>query len=169
VSGRLSLSISERPGTASLLLTTPLISGTSSWMLKAESCQHLEQDLYVISNLTAIKEQEKTLKQSGVWKKLQHVDPDALEGWLVRSSIKTSDHRSLMDELSDITSEHISQTEMGSVDVADIVSLIAEVRAGNLSSGDAKNKLFHNLSSEQPDVLLRTEKLNAQNLMFEER
>ena len=124
---------------------------SESWQLKAQTRLNLERDLQVLSNMIAIKEQEKTLQRSGIWKKLQNIDPDTLEGWLATSSIKSTDQRALIRELSEITSEHISQFGTGSVDESYIRSLISEMQAGNLSLDAAGTKLFSSMSSEQPD------------------
>jgi len=124
---------------------------SESWQLKAQTCLHLEQDLQLLSNVIGIKEQEKTFRRSGIWKNLQSIDPDTLERGLAKSSINTRDQRALMDELSEITSEHISQSQTSSADESYILSLIAEMRMGNLSSDSAGTKLFSSLSLKQPD------------------
>ncbi len=141
-----SLGIPDDVGTSICAMRIQAIS--ESWQLKAQTCLNLERDLQVLSNVIAIKEQEKTLQRSGVWKKLQNIDPDTLEEWLAKSSISTAGQRALVNELSEITSEHISQSRTGSADELYIRSLISEMRMGNLSSDSAGTKLFSNLSSE---------------------
>ncbi len=141
-----SLTVADAVGTSICVMR---IKATSeSWQLKAQTCLNLERDLQVLSNIIAIKEQEKTLQRSGVWKKLQNIDPNTLEEWLAKSSINTAGQRALTDELSEITSEHISPSGTGSADELYIRSLISEMRAGNISSDSAGTKLFCNLSSE---------------------
>ncbi|MDG6249435.1 hypothetical protein [Methanocalculus sp.] len=120
---------------------------SESWQLKATTCMHLEKDLRVLSNIIAIKEQQTTLKRSGVWKKMQAIDPDTLEWWLAKASYSKEEHRALMDELSEITAEHIFQEVTASVEESYIESLITEMQMNRLTFDSVGNDFFRTLSS----------------------
>lgn len=138
------LAIPDDAGTSICAMRIKTIS--ESWQLKVETCLRLERDLQLLSNVIAIKEQEKTLRSSGIGKNLRGIDPDALEGWLVKSSINATEQKALTDELSEITSEHISQSGTGVVDESYIRSLILGIKTGNMSSDAAGTKFFSRLS-----------------------
>ena len=119
---------------------------SDAWQSKSMTILNLERDAQVVSNIIAIKEQEKTLQRSGVMKKLQSIDPEILEEQLAKSSLDNTQHRAHTNDIAEITSEHISPYTSGAVDESSIQTLIAEMKESNSTPDSAVSKLLSGLS-----------------------
>lgn len=119
---------------------------SDAWQSKSRTIFNLERDAQVISNIIAIKEQEKTLQRSGVLKKLQKIDPEVLEEQLAKSSLDNTQHRAHTNDIAEITAEHISPYTTGATDESSIQTLISEMKENNSTPDSAVSKLLSEIA-----------------------
>jgi hypothetical protein len=108
----------------------------------------LEKELRGVSNLLILKENEKDLKESGAWKKLEKMKPEKMEKWLTSKTFEQRNRQEVLDTIVTMTSTAMQSVEYDS-DLDDILTTIREVKGGNLKSEEASKKVMNQQKKEK--------------------
>jgi hypothetical protein len=115
--------------------------------MKQNASIQLEKELRVVTNLLIIKENERDLKESGAWKKLQKMKPEKIERWLTTKTLKQKNRQELISEIVSVTSSAMENVEYDQ-DLDDILDVIRAVKKGDLEAKTASKKVM----KEKTDV-----------------
>jgi len=109
--------------------------------MKQNSILQLEKELRGVSNLLILKENERDLKESGAWKKLQKMKPEKIEKWLTKKTLAQRNRQSLISEIVTMTSDAMESVDYDE-DLDEILSIIHEVKGGDLEVEKASKKVM---------------------------
>ena len=109
--------------------------------MKQSAVIQLEKELRGVSNLLILKENERDLKKSGAWNKLQKMKPEKMEKWLTSKTFEQRDRQEVLDNIVSMTSEAMESVDYDG-DLDDILDTIREVKGGNLESEEASKKIL---------------------------
>ena len=109
--------------------------------MKQNAVVQLEKELRGVSNLLILKENERDLKESGVWKKLQKMKPEKMEQWLTTKTLDQQNRQLLMNDIISMTSGAMQSIDYDS-DLDDILDTIREVKGGDLEVEEASRKVM---------------------------
>ena len=109
--------------------------------MKQNAVIQLEKELRGVSNLLILKENEKDLKESGAWKKLEKMKPEKMEKWLTSKTLAQRARQDLISDIVSLTSGAMESVGYDS-DLDDIINTIRDVKGGNLESEEASKKVM---------------------------
>jgi len=94
----------------------------------------LENEYRALSNIIALKENEKALKKSGIWNNLSEANPERMESWLIKMNLRDKDHNGIIDEIISVTSESgkITEDEMEG-ELGNILKNIKSMKNGDFN------------------------------------
>ena len=116
--------------------------------MKQSAVMQLEKELRGVSNLLILKENEKDLKESGAWKKLQKMNPEKMEKWLTSKTLEQRSRQDVLDNIVSMTSEAMESVDYDS-DLDDILDTIREVKVGDLEAEEASKKVMKEKQEEK--------------------
>jgi len=108
----------------------------------------LEKELRVVSNLLILKENERDLKKSGAWKKLEKMKPEKMEKWLTSKTLEQRTRQDTISTIVSITSEAMESVDYDE-DLDDILETIQEVKRGDLLVEEASKKVLKEKMKEE--------------------
>ncbi|NMB78723.1 MAG: hypothetical protein GYA23_06465 [Methanomicrobiales archaeon] len=98
--------------------------------LKLNSLGQVDKDLRAVSNILILKEREKDLPLEVV-KKLKKIDPEKMEGFLIKKKLDTMNDDAQLSAIIDMTSDTLS---VGVEEEDDLSDILDTIRAGKESS-----------------------------------
>ena len=116
--------------------------------MKQSAVMQREKELRGVSNLLILKENEKDLKESGAWKKLQKMNPEKMERWLTSKTLEQRSRQDVLDNIVSMTSEAMESVDYDS-DLDDILDTIREVKVGDLEAEEASKKVMKEKQEEK--------------------
>ena len=120
--------------------------------MKQNAVMQLEKELRGVSNLLILKENERDLKESGAWKKLQKMKPEKMEKWLTTKTFDQRNRQDMIDNIISMTSGAMESVEYDS-DLDDILDTIREVKGGNLEAEAASKKVMKEKKEKEKEEL----------------
>jgi len=109
--------------------------------MKQSAVVQLEKELRGVSNLLILKENERDLKKSGAWKKLEKMKPEKMEKWLTSKTLEQRNRQAVINDIVSMTSEAMESVDYDE-DLDDILDTIREVKGGNLEADEASKKVM---------------------------
>ncbi len=109
--------------------------------MKQSAVIQLEKELRGVSNLLILKENERDLKESGAWKKLEKMKPEKMEKWLTTKTLEQRTRQDTISTIVSMTSEAMESVDYDE-DLDDILDTIREVKRGDLEVEDASKKVM---------------------------
>lgn len=126
--------------------TLRIQSHTNAWQLKHRSLLQAERDLTVIRNIITIKEHERTVGSSNTLSRIRELDPEELESWLAKKTLKTDGSTIQLDEISEITSGHMAGVDAEPVDGETVDSILAQVQSQGMTPDSAREDLLNRIT-----------------------
>jgi len=108
--------------------------------MKQSAVIQLEKELRVVTNLLILKENEKDLKEAGVWDKLKKLDPEKIEKWLTSKALERRNREALINDIISLTSAVMENIEHDE-DLEEILNIIREVKKGDIDVKEASRKV----------------------------
>lgn len=127
--------------------TLHIQSHTNAWQLKHRSLLQAERDLTIIRNIITIKEHERTVGTSGTLSRIRELDPEDLESWLAKKTLKTDGRTIQLDEISEITSGHMAGVDSEPVDGETVDNILAQVQNQGMTPDSALEDLLKRLTN----------------------
>jgi len=116
--------------------------------MKLSAIIQLEKELRAVDNLLILKENERDLKEAGVWDKLKKLKPEKVEEWLTSKTLEKRNREELIGDIIALTHEAMESVEYDE-DLEEILDIIKEVKEGSLEVKDASKKVMKNRESEK--------------------
>ena len=116
--------------------------------MKLSAIIQLEKELRAVDNLLILKENERDLKEAGVWDKLKKLKPEKVEEWLTSKTLEKRNREELIGDIITLTHEAMESVEYDE-DLEEILDIIKEVKEGSLEVKDASKKVMKNRESEK--------------------
>ena len=116
--------------------------------MKQSAFVQLEKELRGISNLLILKENERDLKESGAWKKLEKMKPEKMEKWLTAKTLDQRNRQDVINNIISMTSGAMESIDYDS-DLDDILDTIREVKGGDLEAEEASKKVMKEKKEEE--------------------
>ena len=116
--------------------------------MKLSAIIQLEKELRAVDNLLILKENERDLKEAGVWDKLKKLKPEKVEEWLTSKTLEKRNREELIGDIITLTHEAMESVEYDE-DLEEILDIIREVKEGSLEVKDASKKIMKNRESEK--------------------
>ena len=116
--------------------------------MKLSAIIQLEKELRAVDNLLILKENERDLKEAGVWDKLRKLRPERVEEWLTSKTLEKKNREELIGDIITLTHEAMESIEYDE-DLEEILDIIKEVKEGNLEISDASKKVMKSRESEK--------------------
>jgi len=116
--------------------------------IKLSAIIQLEKELRAVDNLLILKENERDLKEAGVWDKLKKLKPEKVEEWLTSKTLEKRNREELIGDIITLTHEAMESVEYDE-DLEEILDIIREVKEGSLEVKDASKKIMKNRESEK--------------------
>jgi len=112
---------------------------TQKKKLKESAVIQLEKELTGVNNLLILKENEKDLKEAGVWKKLKKIKPEKIEKWLTAKALNRDRREEIIKDIISLTSLSMGSVEYDE-ELEEILNVIHEIKKGesDAKSGSAK-------------------------------
>jgi len=126
--------------------TLRIQSRTNAWQLKHRALVQAERDRAIVQNIIAIKEHERTAGSSGTLSRIRGIDPEELESWLAKKTLQADGNRIQHDELSEITSCHISGVDAEPADGETVDDILTQVRNQEMTPDSAREVLLSRLT-----------------------
>ncbi|HEC88003.1 MAG TPA: hypothetical protein ENI52_01655 [Thermoplasmata archaeon] len=108
--------------------------------MKQSAVIQLEKELRAVSNLLILKENEKDLKEAGVWNKLKKLEPEKIEKWLSSKTLERRDRQALINDIVSLTSTAMKSIDYDE-DLEEILDIIKEVKKGEMDIKEASKKI----------------------------
>jgi CBS-domain-containing membrane protein len=109
--------------------------------MKQSAVVQLEKELRGVSNLLILKENERDLKESGAWKKLEKMKPEKMEKWLTSKTLEQRNRQAVISDIVSMTSEAMESVDYDE-DLDEILGIIREVKIGDIESEEASKKVM---------------------------
>jgi len=116
--------------------------------MKQSAVVQLEKELRGVSNLLILKENERDLKESGAWKKLEKMKPEKMEKWLTAKTLDQRNRQDMINNIISMTSGAMESIDYDS-DLDDILDTIREVKGGDLEAEEASKKVMKEKKEEE--------------------
>jgi len=116
--------------------------------MKQSAILQLEKELRGVSNLLILKENERDLKKSGAWKKLQKMKPEKIEKWLTTKIIAQRNRQDLINEIVTMTSDAMESVDYDQ-DLDEILNTIHEIKKGSMEAELASKKVMKERKEEE--------------------
>jgi len=119
--------------------------------MKQSAVIQLEKEMRGVSNLLILKENEKDLKESGAWKKLQKMKPEKMEKWLTAKTLEQRNRQGLLDNIVSMTSEAMESVDYDE-DLDGILDTIREVKKGDLEVEEASKNIMSKKEKKKEQI-----------------
>lgn len=106
--------------------------------MKLAAQAKLDRELRAVSNMLILKEHQADLQATGVWEKVQKIEPEKLENWLISQNLEAQSRDSVVSSIIDMTSSTMLTGVEQEEDLDDILSAIRAVKDGDLDPGEAE-------------------------------
>lgn len=116
--------------------------------MKESAVVQLEKELRGVSNLLILKENERDLKESGAWKKLEKMKPEKMEKWLTSKTLEQRNRQAMINDVVSMTSEAMESVDYDE-DLDGILDTIREVKRGDLEVEEASKNVMKEKKKEQ--------------------
>ncbi len=116
--------------------------------MKQSAVVQLEKELRGVSNLLILKENERDLKESGAWKKLEKMKPEKMEKWLTSKTLEQRTRQDTISTIVSMTSEAMESVDYDE-DLDDILDTIQEVKRGDLAAEQASKNVMKEKKEEE--------------------
>jgi len=116
--------------------------------MKQSAVIQLEKELRGVSNLLILKENEKDLKESGAWKKINKMKPEKIEKWLTSKKLQQINRQDLISDIVTMTSEAMENVDYDE-DLDEILETIRDVKQNAIEIEDARRKVMKEKKAEE--------------------
>lgn len=121
-------------------------SSTNAWQLKHRTSLQAARDLAIIRNIITIKEHERTMGNSVTLSAIKQLDPEDLESWLAKKTIRSDGTGIRVEEISEITSGHMAGVDGEPVDEETVCDLLEQVQNQGMTPDSAREDLLKRLT-----------------------
>jgi len=119
--------------------------------MKQSAVIQLEKELRGVSNLLILKENERDLKESGAWKKLEKMKPEKMEKWLTSKTLEQRNRQSVINDIVSMTSEAMESVDYDE-DLDGILDTIREVKRGDIEIEEASKSVMKNKEKKKEEL-----------------
>jgi len=109
--------------------------------MKQSALIQIEKELRGVSNLLILKENERDLKESGAWKKLEKMKPEKMEKWLTSKTLEQRNRQAVINDIVSMTSGAMESVDYDE-DLDEILNTIREVKGGDIEAEEAGKKIM---------------------------
>lgn len=132
---------SARSRSEEISIAVRIDTATKKRETKLNAQMQLEKELRAITNILTLKEHEKDLQSAGVWDAIGPLEPDEVEGWLIKKNLAAESHEGLIREITNMTEDAMSVGNcIEDESLSEILQIIDDVKSGNLEPMDAELK-----------------------------
>lgn len=132
---------SARSRSEEISIAVRIDTATKKRETKLNAQMQLEKELRAVSNILTLKDHEKDLQHAGIWDAIGSLEPDEVEGWLIKKNLATESHENLIKEITNLTEGAISAGNcINDESLKEILQTIDDVKSGNLEPMDAELK-----------------------------